>query len=186
MNMSIKNDQQYTTSKYKSTVLFIYIYIYITVDGIKFTLYTCLCSMKIDMHVHSESLNEHTFLLLFWVYTLFSFFSLKVLNVQPIATMSSVAVPVLPLALTLMLPPNANAPVCRPAPVRQALFWAEVGVYTLPGVVVPIRVTTSLLGSHSGLTKAVVYGVNAKREANAWSVSIKTVGQGGSARWLRA
>lgn len=59
-------------------------------------------------------------------------------------------------------------------------------MYTLPGVVVPIRVTTSLLGSHSGLTKAVIYGVNAEREANTWSVSIKTVGQGGSARWLRA
>lgn len=72
--------------------------------------------MNILFYCYSEYIQDNTLI------TLFSFFSLKVLNVQPIATMSSVAVPVLPLALTLMLPPNANAPVCRPAPVRQALF----------------------------------------------------------------
>lgn len=54
--------------------------------------------------------------------TLLSLFSLKLLNVQPIATMSSVGMPALPRVLTLMLPPNANAPVCRHAPVTKAMF----------------------------------------------------------------
>jgi len=54
--------------------------------------------------------------------TLLTFFSLKLSNVQPIATMNSVVMPALPLVLTLMPHPNANAPVWRLAPVMQALF----------------------------------------------------------------
>ncbi len=53
-------------------------------------------------------------------------------------------------------------------------------------VVVRMRVDTSLLGSHSGLTKAVGDGVNVFLEAEVWSARIKAVGQGSSARWLRA
>lgn len=53
-------------------------------------------------------------------------------------------------------------------------------------VVVPTRVDTSLLGSHSGLTRAVSDGVNALLEADTWSARIKAVGQGNSARWLTA
>lgn len=53
-------------------------------------------------------------------------------------------------------------------------------------VVVHMRVDTSLLGSHSGLTRAVSDGVNALLEADVWSARIKAVGQGSSAKWLRA
>lgn len=55
-----------------------------------------------------------------------------------------------------------------------------------PSVVVPMRVDTSLLVSHSGLTRAVSDGVNVLLEADRWSARIKAVGQGSSARWLRA
>lgn len=53
-------------------------------------------------------------------------------------------------------------------------------------VVVRMRVDTSLLGSHSGLTRAVSNGVNALLGADVWSARIKAVGQGSGARWLRA
>lgn len=56
----------------------------------------------------------------------------------------------------------------------------------LPSVVVSMRVGTSLLGSHSGLTRAVGEGVNALLGADAWSARIKAVERGSSARWLRA
>lgn len=48
------------------------------------------------------------------------------------------------------------------------------------------RVDISLQESHSGLTRAVGDGVNVLLEADVWSAGIKAVGQGSSARWLRA
>lgn len=55
----------------------------------------------------------------------------------------------------------------------------------LLSVVVPTRVETFLLGSHSGLTRAVGEGVHVLLEADACSARIKAAGQGSSARWLR-
>lgn len=55
-----------------------------------------------------------------------------------------------------------------------------------PSVVASTRVETSLLGSHSGPTRAAGEGVNVLLEADAWSARIKAVGQGSSAGSLRA
>lgn len=56
-------------------------------------------------------------------------------------------------------------------------------MFLLLGVVVAMRVEISLLGSHSGPTRAVCGGVNALLEADALSARIKAAGQGSSARW---
>lgn len=53
-------------------------------------------------------------------------------------------------------------------------------------VVVSMRVGTSLLGSHFGLTRAVSDGVHALLGVDVWSARIKAVGQGNSVGWLRA
>lgn len=100
--------------------------------------------------------------------------------------MSSVAVPALPLVLTLMLLPNASALVWRPAPVIKALFGVEVSVCLPLSVAVPMRVDTFLQESHSGLTTAVGDGVNVLLEADMCNARIKAVGKGSSAKWLRA
>lgn len=51
----------------------------------------------------------------------------------------------------------------------------------LPSVDVPIRVDTSKLGSHSGMTSPVTNGVSAIVEADVSLVRIKAAGKGRSA-----
>lgn len=51
----------------------------------------------------------------------------------------------------------------------------------LPSVDVPIRVDTSKLGSHSGMTSPVKNGVPASLEVGVSLVRIKAVGKGRSA-----
>lgn len=59
-------------------------------------------------------------------------------------------------------------------------------MYLPLSVVAPTRVDTSLLVSHSGLTRAVGNGANVLLEAEALSVRTKAVRQGSSARLLMA
>lgn len=54
------------------------------------------------------------------------------------------------------------------------------------GAVVPTRVDTSVLGSHSGPTRSASDGVNVLVEAEKCSARIKAAGQGRSARLLMA
>lgn len=105
-------------------------------------------------------------------------------DVQQTANSIYAEVPVQPLAPTLMVWPHAIWVVCRPAPVKRALCWAETSASVFPNVAVPTMAVTFQLGSPFGLTKNASGGANACQEPEKYNAGIKAVRLAVSAWWL--